>query len=103
MIPFNPDYVIAPEATLREWMNAHAVTAHLLARLCTGPDGNDITARLRLEDVLSRKPLGPGHAEALERGTGIPAAFWLEAERLYRDGLAAGKPDWTGTPEGDTR
>lgn len=77
--PFEPDWTIAPAATLQEWMEEHDVIL---------PDE-------RMQEVLDRKPLTPQHAGLLELRTGIPARFWLALEHNYRAGLAAGLKDVT--------
>lgn len=91
---FNPDWTLAPAATLREWMRERGMTRGALARCC-GRGGADIKAGLIIRDVLDREPLLESHAEILERGTGVSAAFWLNSERVYRADLAAGRKDTT--------
>lgn len=88
------DWTIAPAAILREWMKEHDLAAGALARRY-GRGESDIEADLPIEDVLDRKPLGESHAESLERGTGIPARFWLNLEAGYRRDLEAGRKDTT--------
>ena len=95
---FNPDWTIAPAATLREWMKQKGLTCGQLARQC-GRGEADIKAGLIIRDVLNREPLLESHAETLERGTGVPARVWLNLERGYRADLAAGRIDTT--PEDD--
>jgi hypothetical protein len=92
--PFEPDWCIAPAVTLREWMKENAVTSQHLTRLA-GRGESDIKARRCIGEVLTCGPLSAGHAEVLERGTGIPAHFWLRSEENYRAGLAAGLTDVT--------
>jgi hypothetical protein len=91
---FNPDWTLAPAALLAEWMEEHDLSRGQLAIRC-GRGIADLKAALIIGDVLDRKPLLPSYAEMLERGTGISAAFWLNYERNYREGLAAGRKDVT--------
>jgi len=91
---FDPDWTIAPAATLREWMEDHDLTAGALARRC-GRGEADIKAALLIRDVLDREPLGAAHAEMLEHGTDVPARAWLSLERNYRADLEAGRTDTT--------
>jgi HTH-type transcriptional regulator / antitoxin HigA len=91
---FNPDWTIAPAATLRDWMDEKGLTRGALARQC-GRGESDIKAGLIIQDVLDREPLLESHAEMLERGTGVPARLWLNLERNYRADLAAGRTDTT--------
>lgn len=95
-IPFDPDYVIAPGETLKDWFvetgfgdegipaevaAGHGIGEQQLARLFSGEE--PITMRL-------------GHQ--LANMTGIPATFWLSLEHNFRVGLAAGKT-WSGAPQ----
>jgi hypothetical protein len=91
---FDPDWTLAPAATLAEWMREHGLTRGMLARRCCNGEA-DIKASLIIRDVLNREPLLEAHAEMLERGTGIRAAFWTGYERQYRADLAAGRTDTT--------
>ena len=99
MTGFDPDWTLAPSATLVEWMQENGLTRGMLAARC-GQGEADVKAALIVRDVLNREPLLPSHAETLERGTGISAQFWLNYERIYRADLARGAKDTT--PEGET-
>jgi plasmid maintenance system antidote protein VapI len=92
--PFDPDWCVAPAATLRAWMKEKAVTSQHLAVRCAGAADLTGYARDLIADVLGRRPLTTRHATALARGTGIPATFWLRLEENYRADLATGR---TGT------
>ena len=92
---WEPDYVIAPSETLREWMEYNGMSETVLAVACAGRTGRD-SAVEAIRQVLERCPLSEAHAACLERGTGIPARFWLALEHNYRVGLAAGKEDISG-------
>lgn len=90
------NWCLAPSATLREWMEDNGVKARLIATAWAGRDNERRAEALRMvEEVLDRKPLTEAHAAVLERGTFIPARFWLALERNYRAGLAAGLKDVT--------
>jgi hypothetical protein len=94
---FKPDWCIAPSALLTALMTEQRLTRGMLAARC-GRGEADIKAALIIGDVMDRRPLLDSHAEMLARGTGTPASFWLNAERTYRDGLAAGLTDTTPRP-----
>lgn len=89
--PYEPDYVVAPGETLREWFEYTNVPQRVAWRLYGLP-----------EDVLAGVLAGtteilPEIAEKLERLTFIPARFWLALEHNFRVGLSAGK-QWAGAP-----
>lgn len=95
-IPFEPDWCLAPAATLREWMEETGVSARLIAATCAARgDPRREEARRMVEEILDRKPLTVDHAAILARGTGIPGRMWLALEHNYRAGLAAGLTDAT--------
>jgi hypothetical protein len=104
--PFNPDWRLAPAATLREWMREQGVSAGLIAATYAPRDDLRRDAALRMVgEVLTRQPLTEDHAAVLARGTPIPARMWLALEHNYRAGLSAGlkdvtpEPDDEGTPD----
>lgn len=90
-----PDWTLAPDVMLREWMGERDLTPEALAVRC-GRGEADLKAHLLIRDVLERKPLTESCAEMLERGTGISKGFWLNYEHNYRDDLAAGRKDVSG-------
>ena len=89
---FSPDWCLAPDGPLREWMAGNGIRLPALALACAGT-GDQAEPMSLIQEVLDRKPLGPAHADLLERGTGIPAGFWQRYEATYRAGLAAGLTD----------
>lgn len=94
---FNPDWCIAPAATLQEWMEENGVSARLIAATCAPRGDHRVAlAEAMVTQVLDRQPLTGAHAAVLERGTHIPVRFWLALEHNYRAGLAAGLTDATG-------
>ncbi len=90
---FDPDWVVAPAASLQEWLDANGLDARIAAA-CVGQEYKAYVAAL-LQDVLDRKPLTNEHALALARCTQIPMGFWINLEHNYRVGLDAGKIDAT--------
>ena len=96
-LPFNPDWTLAPAALLNEWLDEHpGITPQILADACArGDELPAVEAELLIGEVLDRKPLRSIHAAVLERGTHIPARHWLNWEKQYRAGLAAGRKDVT--------
>lgn len=84
MTTFDPDWVVAPGETLKDWFDEMDVP--LLSAIEQGIP----------EDVLSgildgNEPITEEIAEKLFSLTGVSAAFWIALERNYQDGLAAGK------------
>lgn len=100
LYPFDPDWVLAPSACLREVMFERAEDEITLAvNACA--NGAEPEALDLLRSVLRKEPYGPDTAQVLEQATGIPHQFWLTFERIYREGLAAGKTDITTLEAGD--
>jgi hypothetical protein len=96
--PFNPDWTVAPAATLLDWLMendkpAGEIAAQVASMTHGTPDLAEITARL--EGVLDRKPMDLATAALLHLGTGIPLRFWLNLEANYRADLAVGRKDVT--------
>lgn len=83
--PFDPDWVVRPGATLREWRDEHRLTIAQAALRC----GMLATTFEGIERGLAS--ITPNLARGLAMGTGVSAEFWLARERDYRDGLARGK------------
>jgi plasmid maintenance system antidote protein VapI len=83
---FEPDWVVKPGETLREWCEDNGLSAQVAAVACR---------RMKLETfegILDGSiPITPVLAGALQAGTGVPARLWLNLERAYREGLAAGR------------
>lgn len=91
---FSPDWTIAPASMLRFWLEENNLSPDVLAVACGGR-AYKATALALITEVLDRKSLRELNAQCLERGTGIPAQFWLTFEHNYRAGLAAGLKDVT--------
>lgn len=84
---FDPDWVIAPGETLKEWMDDAAVTVHMLHTMTNRQVPVD-----KLQAIIDGKgEITEAIASYLFYATGIPSQLWLNLERMYRTGLAAGK------------
>ena len=96
--PFDPDWTLAPAALLREVMSERGWTELTLAAKCATAPGsrwNTPAALARVRAVLDRQPFTEEIAVMIAAGTGTAVSFWLNAERIYREALAAGKTDVT--------
>lgn len=85
----DPDWVVAPGDTLREWIEENGLTVRSTAIGCghMHPD--------RLQRIIDGKQrITRDDAARLQAGTQIPARLWLNLERALRAGLKAGKT-WT--------
>lgn len=84
---FDPDYVVHPGETLREWHEYTIKEMWPLEQLF-GIFGIEPSP----EDVLSGKAeLDDDTCARLARMTGVPHQLWVNLERNFRTGLAAGK------------
>lgn len=82
--PYDPDYVVPPGETLREWFDWSNLP-HSCVRLYGITDeelAGILDATLLITADLAKK---------LDGMTGVRPAFWLAMEHNYRVGLAAGK------------
>lgn len=80
--PYNPDYAVAPEETLRETMEYLGLTQREFAMLLDTPVqtlNRIFRGTQRITEEMANK---------LERVTGIPASFWNNLESRYRAQLA---------------
>lgn len=77
---FDPDWVIAPSESLREWLDHSGVKTVRIAASAAGAERKERAAQL-IQDVLDRKPLTAEHAHALAQASFIPAQFWLNLEQ----------------------
>lgn len=87
---------MAPAAALSEWIEENGVSPRLFGSCWSRDKDRKAAAIALVQEVLGRKPLTEAHAAVLERGSHIPARFWLALEHNYRAGLAAGLKDMTG-------
>lgn len=86
-VTFDPDWVVAPGEILREWMEENGLGPRVAAKAC------DMWPSLFVGVMDAAVPITEPIAQALGQGTGISASLWLNLERAYRPGLAAGKID----------
>ncbi len=78
---YKPDSISPPGETLLETLEALGMTqAHLAER--TGQSKKTIK-----EIMKGKSPISPGIATELEHVLGVPAVFWNNRERLYRENL----------------
>lgn len=84
-IPFDPDWVVHPGATLREWRKEKGLTIAQAAALCV------VTPEHFEEIERGLVAYGEADAARLAHGTGSTREFWMNRERTFREGLAAGK------------
>jgi plasmid maintenance system antidote protein VapI len=82
--PFDPDWVVAPGETLKDWFKATGLPLSV-AQL----HGIEATTIDRLFEGV--EPITPELAQKLCNLTHVGAPFWLSYEHNYRVGLAAGK------------
>lgn len=88
---FDPDWCIAPGETLRDWVEENGLGRRSAATTCNMPPS------MFAAILDARLPITEPIAVALAHGTGISASLWLNLERIYRAGLAAGKIDASRT------
>ena len=86
---FNPDWVVHPGETLREWREENHLPATAAATACAG-----MPLWLYSGIEAGTEPIDDQVAAGLAHGTGIPATLWLNLERIFRAGLAQGNT-WT--------
>lgn len=86
---FDPDWMIAPGETIREWLEENGLSVRVGAKAA----GIEREAFARL--LVGDEPLTKEIAARLSALTFVPASFWLNHERRYRDDLKRGKLDTT--------
>ncbi len=77
LYPFNPDYIIHPGETLREWIDEHNDSIPAFARRAGLPEQdlrNLLAGKAGITDKIARK---------LEFATGIPERFWIRLQWDY--------------------
>lgn len=87
---FDPDWTIAPGATLSDWINETGLTVRSTAVACGRMDPDRMQRIIDGKQRITRED-----AARLQAGTGIPARLWSNLERRYRDDLRRGKTDAT--------
>jgi addiction module HigA family antidote len=81
-LAYSPDYAVPPGETLLETIETLGMTQADLATR-TGR-----TLKTINEIVKGKAPIRPDTALQLERALGVPASFWNNRERNYREALA---------------
>jgi len=82
---FEPDYVVAPGATLKESLDAQGISQVQFAQR-TG-----LTKKTISQIINGIAPISYETAGRFELATGIPANFWNRRELRYREALARRK------------
>ena len=78
---YKPDYISPPGETLLETLEAIGMSQAELAERLGRPK------KMVNEIIKGKAPISPETSIQLERVTGIPAAFWSNRERAYREYL----------------
>lgn len=82
LLRYEPDSVSAPGDTLQETLDTLGMSqAEFAAR--TGRSAKTIN-----EIIKGKAPITPGMALQFERVLGVPASFWMNYERSYREAVA---------------
>ena len=79
---FQPDYVVAPGATLKEAIDAKGISQAQLAQRAS------LTEKTISQIINGIAPISHDTAGKLELVTGVPATFWNRRELGYREALA---------------
>jgi len=82
---YKPDYAVPPGDTLREALDSLSMTQRDLASRMGRP------LRTINEIIKGKASITPDTALELERILRIPASFWINLERNYREVLARRK------------
>jgi HTH-type transcriptional regulator/antitoxin HigA len=83
-MPFDPDWVIPPGETLRDWFEEIGLPYAVAERY-------GISQRTLGRLLDGKQKITPALAQKLCNLTHVGAPFWLALEHNYRVGLAAGK------------
>ena len=92
MTTWDPDWVISPGETLREWIqeNGFVLGDRLLVKPVATACGR--MDPKQLQGILDgKRKISAVAAAKLQAGTGISASLWINLERAFRQGLAEGK------------
>jgi len=81
-LKYDPDYAVAPGATLKELLDERGISQTALA-VRTG-----MTDKTLSQIINGIAPITYETAEKLEMAIGVPARFWNERELVYREKLA---------------
>lgn len=81
-LPYDPDYVVPPGATLLETIDAFGIDQRELAvRSC-------LSVKHISQIINGKSPISQDSAIAFERVLGVPARFWNNLESNYQERLA---------------
>ena len=101
-IPFDPDWTIAPAATLGEWMSERGWDARKLgtqmALVMVPVEGGGLswqTYEQAVLIVLAKQPMLSWFPHMMAVVSGTSQLFWRNLEDNYRDGLRRGLEDVT--------
>lgn len=94
--PLEPDYAVAPGATLLETIESLGMDQRELS------DRTGLATKTVNQIIKGKAPITHETALKLEQATGVPAHFWNNLETNYREALARAKertrlesqPDW---------
>jgi hypothetical protein len=99
---FNPDWCIAPAATLREWMGEHgwdtdklAIKMGTVVAAIPGSGQSWHWYRQPILAVLAKEPMPDWFPHMMAAVSGTSQLFWRNLEANYRDGLRRGLKDIT--------
>lgn len=84
VIGWDPDWVVAPGETLKDWFESVGLPKSVAARY-------GISERTLTHLFSGRQPITPRLAQKLCNLTHVGAPFWLALEHNFRVGLADGK------------
>jgi plasmid maintenance system antidote protein VapI len=94
---FDPDWTVAPGASLHELMAERHMTVARLAAAMTVATGWPVAeAGKGIRAVLAKETMPEKFPEAAAAVFGMSVQFWANAERIYRADLAKGRKDTTG-------
>ena len=92
-LKYEPDYAVAPGATLRELLDERGISQTSLAVRC------DLAEKTVSQIINGVAPITYETADKLEMALGVPARFWNQRELAYRE--AATRIEATERLKGD--
>lgn len=85
MSRWDPDWVVKPGDFLKEWIDENGMSSAAVANVC------DLSPEV-VEGLLNGSvAIDAGIASRLANGTSIPVGLWLNLQRIFNEGVAAGK------------
>lgn len=85
MSRWDPDWVVKPGDFLQEWIDENGMSTSAVATVCSLPPE---TVAGVLEGSVA---IDASIACRLADGTSIPVGMWLNLQRIFNEGVAAGK------------